>query len=530
MTAKVYPAHRKVVIPYRADIENLLPAAQRFETPAGWWLALPHEIDVVRLLRNHGESVDSPIRYYYNWPGPPPFESQIITADMLTTSPRAYVLSEMGVGKTRAVLYAFEYLKALGLVHRMLIAAPLSTLVGVWLNEVFENFPNLTATSVWHSDARKRRKLLTVDSDIYITNHEGIHVLAKDLEPRRDIDVVTIDELGEYANRRSKRWKAAMPFVRRAKYAWGLTGTPTPNEPTDAFGQVMLLTPERITYSFKNFRTETMRQVTTFKWVPRDNANDVVRDKMQPQVRFIRAECFDLPETTYSTRTVPLDKRAAGAYKKMCDDLSIMVRNQQVTAANEGVKLSKLLQIAAGFVYDEQGVARYVGGLDRMREVFTLVEQAAHKVIVFAPFRFYVDVLGRALAHKYPTRIIHGDVPKGERDEIFQLFQKSDEPRVIVAHPGTMSHGLNLTAADTIIWAAPITSLKIYEQANARITRSGQRHQTYIIHVESSAAERHVYSRLKRKAKIQGALLELFQQDTAQLGGGESHSPDGDQR
>lgn len=522
MNAKVFPTHRKVVIPYRADIENLLaPTAQRFETAAGWWLSLPHELDTVRLLRNHGETVDSPIRHYYNWPGPPPFESQIVTADMLSTSPRAYVLSEMGVGKTRAVLYAFDFLKQLGLVNRMLIAAPLSTLTSVWLNEVFENFADrLSAICVWHGDAKKRRVLLGMPADIYVTNHEGVRVLSKELAARRDIDVVAVDELAAYRNRTSNRWKAMYPVVSRAKYAWGLTGAPTPNEPTDAYGQVRLLTPERISYSFKAFRNETMRQVTTFRWIPRDDANDAVMKVMRPQVRFTRAECFDLPETTYSTRSCELDPRAAVAYKKMCDDLAIMVRDKQITAANEGVKLSKLLQIAAGFVYDAQGIGRYVGGLDRLREVFNLVAQSSHKVIVFAPFRFYVDVLGKALSQRYATAVIHGDVPKGARDEIFQSFQRSAEPRVIVAHPATMSHGLTLTAADTIIWATPITSLETYEQANARITRAGQRHQTHIIHIESSAVERHVYSRLKRKAKVQGALLEMFQQDTAQLGGG----------
>ena len=520
MSVKVFPAHRKLVLPYRADIENLLAhRAQRFETADGWWLAVPHELDVVRLLRNHGEEVESPIRTQYDWAKGTPFESQVLTADMLTTSPRAYVLSEMGVGKTRAVLYAFDYLKRQGLVNRMLIVAPLSTLVSVWANEVFENFAHLTVTGVW-GEAKKRKTLLALPSDIYVINHDGVRVVAKELEARRDIDVVVVDELAAFRNRKSNRWKAVLPYVRRAKFAWGLTGSPTPNEPTDAYGQVRLLTPENISYSFKAFREQTMRQITTFKWVPRVEANIVVREAMQPQVRFVRAECFDLPETTYSTRTVELDPRAVKAYKKMCDDLAVMVRQKQITAANEGVKLSKLLQISAGFVYDEHGKAQYVGGLDRLREVFRLVQEASHKVIVFAPFRFYVEVLGKALANKYPTAIVHGDVPKGDRDVIFQSFQKSNEPRIIVAHPQTMSHGLTLTAADTIIWAAPVTSLETYEQANARITRAGQRHQTYIVHVEASAAERHVYSRLRRKAKVQGALLELFQQDTAQLGGG----------
>jgi SNF2 family DNA or RNA helicase len=530
-TATVFPRQRSVVLPFRPDIENLLgpSTAKRFEVKGKWWLALPHDLDVVRLLRNHGETVDSPIRHYYNWPGPAPFESQIITADMLSTSARAYVLSEMGVGKTRAVLYAYDFLRQMGVVQRMLIVAPLSTLVGVWMNEVFEVFPHLEPVAVW-GDARKRRKLLAHNADIYVINHEGVAVVQQELLARKDINVIALDELAAYRNKQSRRWKSVMPIVRPAKFAWGLTGAPTPNEPTDAYGQVRLLTPERVSYSFKAFRELTMQQVSTFRWIPRANANDAVKAAMQPQVRFVRKECFDLPETTYSTRSVPMDPRAAAPYKKMLDDLSVLVQSKQVTAANEGVKLSKLLQISAGFVYDADGKAQYVGGAGRIREIFNLVEQSSNKVIVFAPFTFYVQLLFKALAKKFPAAMVHGGVPKVERDITFQLFQKSLEPRVIVAHPGCMSHGLTLTAADTIIWAAPITSLEIYEQANARITRAGQRHQTYIVNIESSAAERHVYSRLKRKAKVQGALLELFQQDTAQLEGDPSgHSRDGDQ-
>lgn len=522
---KVYPDQRSVVVPFDAALENLCGSAiaKRFEARGAWWLALPYTIDAARIMRNQGITVPSPINYYYDWPGQAPFESQRVTADMLTLSPRAYVLSEMGVGKTRAALYAYDYLRSIGAVKRMIVVAPLSTLVSVWENEIFEQFPKLTACVVY-GDAKKRRKLLAVPADIYIVNHDGVLVISKELEARRDIDCVLVDELAAYRNRQARRWKALLPSVRRAKYAWGMTGAPTPNEPTDAYGQVRLLTPERITYSYKAFRDLTMRQVTAFKWVERDNANEMVKDVMQPQVRFVRAECFDLPETTYSTRTVQLDPAAKVAYKKMCDDLAIQIRQHQITAANEGVKLSKLMQIAAGFIYDEHGKAQYVGGLDRMREVFRIVGEASHKVIVFAPFRFYVDVLGRALGRIYTTGIVHGDVPKAKRDELFQAFQKGTELRVLVAHPQTMAHGLTLTAADTIVWAAPVTSLEIYQQANARITRSGQKNKTHIIHIESCAAERHVYSRLQRKAKVQGALLDMFQQDTTLLGGGESRT------
>lgn len=512
MNAVVYPAHRKVVLPFRADIANIVPGAQKFTKGGAPYIAIPHAEDTTRLLRNMGENIAGPIQYYYDWSGGSPFDSQRITADLLSTNKRAYVLSEMGVGKTRAAIYAYDYLHRMGKAKSVLIVAPLSTLVGVWENEIFENFHHLSCV-VLYGDAKKRRRLLAQTAHAYVVNHDGVEVLHADLFRRTDIDTIIVDELALYRNARSERWKFLRPLVHRAEYAWGLTGAPTPNEPTDAYGQIKLLTPERVGFSFKGFRDQTMRQLTPFKWIERKEANDVVRAAMQPSVRFTRDQCFDLPPTTYSDRVVQMDSKCAALYKKMFDDLAVQVQKKEITAANEGVKLSKLLQIASGFAYDAEGVGRYIGGLDRFKAIIEAIEATPNKVIVFAPFTYLVKLTAGVLGKKYSVASIYGETPKAERDKAFTGFQRSLEPRILVAHPATMAHGLTLTAADTIIWAAPITSLETYEQANARITRSGQRNHTHIIHVRASPAEKYIYDRLKRKAKTQGALLDMFKSE-----------------
>lgn len=517
---KVFPEQKQIVLPFRADVEALLkPVAKRFEARDATWLAIPFALDIVKMLRNMDIPVPSPILYEYDWNGTSPFDSQKTTADLLTIHDRAYVLSEMGVGKTRAALYAFDYLRKLGLVSKLLIVAPLSTLTAVWENEIFECFPHLT-TAVLYGDKKKRLRILGQQANVYIINHDGVQVLHTELFGRRDINAVVIDELAVYRNSRSARWKFLKPIVERSQYAWGLTGSPTPNAPTDAYGQVRLLTPQRAGLTFKSFRDRTMRQISQFKWVPRQEALDVVWETMQPAVRFTRDQCFDLPETTYSTRRVTLPAAAQHAYKKMYDELSIQVKNKEVTAANEGVKLSKLLQISAGFAYDSNGDGQYIGGVERVKEIIQCVEQTEHKVIIFAGYRYLVDVLAGVLGRLYECAKIHGDVPKKERDEIFFSFQKSAHPRLLIAHPATMSHGLTLTSAATIIWASPLPSLEIYEQANARITRSGQRNQTHIIHIEATEAEKLIYQRLRRKAKLQGTLLDMFRDQDSTLAGG----------
>ena len=485
----------------------MVPGAKLFAKGNQQLMALPHDVDVVRMLYNFGVHVPSPIAYYYGWAGNKPFDSQIRTASLLSVHRRAFVLNEMGTGKTRAALFAYDYLRSIGKASKVLIVAPLSTLVSVWEQEVFENLFHLQ-TAVLHGDKKRRLKLLAGPADCYVINHEGVAVIRDELAKRPDIDTIIVDELAVYRNARSNRWKALAPLVAKAKYAWGLTGSPTPNEPTDAYGQIKLLTPTNVSYSFKAFRDETMRQITAFRWIARDDANDIVYHRMQPSIRVTRAECFDLPPVTYSARDIPMDPRAAAAYKEMFDKLATTVG--AVVAANEGVKLSKLLQLSAGFIYKNDGKATYVGGLARIREVFDIVEEATGKVIVFAPFKFLVELYAKALAKKYETRMIHGEVAKSERDKTFVEFQRGTSVRVLVAHPQTMAHGLTLTAANTIVWAAPTMSLEIYEQANARITRPGQKDHAHIIHIQSSKAEQQVYARLRKKAKMQGALLELF--------------------
>jgi SNF2 family DNA or RNA helicase len=500
---------QQLVIPARRDVANLVPNLKEFDKGGKRYQALPHTIEVVRLLRNLGMDAPSPIESYYDWAGDSPFESQRVTASLLSINRRAYVLNSMGTGKTRATLYAIDYLIQQGRITRALVVAPLSTLVATWQLEVFEKFQHMT-TSVLYGDKAKRLKLLAREADLYIINHDGVNVLREELMRRTDIDCLVLDELAVYRNSRSQRWKVINPFVRRAKYAWGLTGAPTPNEPTDAFGQVRLITPENVTYSFKAFKESTMRQLTQFRWVARPEANDIVFAAMQPSVRYTREDCFDLPPTTYSDRDVPLTPGAQAAYKKMLKELAVMVEGNEIIAANEGVKLFKLLQISSGFAYGQDGKAHYIGGVNRIREVFDVVEQAEGKVIVFAPFRFLVDLLEAALKRRYDVAKIHGKVAKSTRNQIFMDFQRSENIRVLVAHPATMSHGLTLTKASTIVWFAPITSLEVYEQANARITRAGQGMNTHIIHITSSPIEGKVYARLRKKASMQGALLELF--------------------
>jgi SNF2 family DNA or RNA helicase len=120
------------------------------------------------------------------------------------------------------------------------------------------------------------------------------------------------------------------------------------------------------------------------------------------------------------------------------------------------------------------------------------------------------------LKDDFTVAAVHGSVSKNERDQIFREFQENNSLRVIVANPATMSHGLTLTAATTIVWYAPIHSNDVYEQACARVRRPGQTRMTVIAHIAGSDIERKIYHRLQTKQKLQGTLLELMKGITDQ--------------
>lgn len=501
--------HNALVLPYRKDVHNIVPDSKPFKHNGRALLKVDFENDTVRLLRNLGIDAPHLIEHKYNWSGSTPFASQIDTAALLTASRRAYVLSSMGVGKTRAALFAYDFLREQGVVSNCLVVAPLSTLVPVWETEVFEVFHHLS-TGVLHGTRDKRLKVLGEDHHIYIINHDGVKTISKQLLAKK-FDCVIIDELAVYRNRRTNRWKAVKPIVGNALYSWGLTGAPTPNGPTDAYGQVKLLTPSRMAMSFRAFQQQTMRQISQFRWVPRSEANDVVHEAMQPSIRFSLEECHDLPPITVSAREAPLSARQKKAYKQLMNEYAMESKKAGViTVVNEAARLNKLIQVGAGFAYTKDGRGEYLDAKGRLRIVLDLVAEAEGKVIVFACYKWAVAMLEHVLNYHGSPLAITGATPKTERDKSIALFRGSDSHRVLVAHPGCMAHGINLQCASTIIWYTPTHSLETYMQANARITRPGQTQHMNVIHLTATPVERRIFKRLAKNEKVQNVLLQMF--------------------
>lgn len=216
---------------------------------------------------------------------------------------------------------------------------------------------------------------------------------------------------------------------------------------------------------------------------------------------------------TFQTRMCTLSPDQTAAYKAMISTLVTNVKGVEITAANAAVKMFKLLQICVGSIYDEFGQGYQMDAADRLSLCEEIVEEAGHKVIVFVPFTHALDAVATHLRKRWSVATVDGRTSDTKRAEIFRDFQNAPDPRILVAHPQTTAHGLTLTKADTTIWYAPITSLEIFEQANNRMNRPGQKNNMTVAMIAATMLEQNLYQALKGKQDVQNAVLSLFKSE-----------------
>ena len=500
-------------------ITTVIPTAKMIQHKGQDIVAIPHRPDETRILRQLGYDAPDPMKMHYAWPKASgkfnPFAAQIETANFVTMHNRCFILNSMGTGKTVSSLWAYDYMRSRKQVKKALIICPLSTMERTWADEIFKTFPHLDATVLYGSRER-RQKLLKQDSHLYIINIDGLKTIEEDLKKRPDIDLLIIDEVAMFRNGSTNRWKTMNAIANKQcqRRIWALTGMPTPNAPTDAWAQCKLVSPNStvVPSYFTKARDALMRQISPFKWVARDNANDVVKEWMQPAIRYSLDDCTDLPPQTFMSRDVEMSDEQKKAYKEMLSKLKTEYEGGEVLAVNEAVKANKLVQIACGMAYAADGSTISIPCNHRIEVLKEVIEESEGKVIVFVPLTAVLEHVAEQLRHHWDVAMVYGETPKNQRDEIFDSFQKRPDPHVIVANPGTMSHGLTLTAATTVVWYAPVHSNDTYEQACARVRRPGQTRTTVIVHIAASEVERRIYERLKTKQKMQGLLLDMMKE------------------
>lgn len=468
--------------------------------------------EVQRLVRMYGDA-PSPMNKEYSWPGLySPFDHQRVTASFLALRDRAFCFNEAGTGKTSSVIWAADYLMQQGLVKRVLVICPLSIMYSAWQADVFKTAMHRTV-AVAHGDTNKRKKVINGEYEFVVINFDGVATVAEDIA-KADFDLIVIDEANAYKTVSTKRWKTLAKLLTPNTRLWMLTGTPASQSPLDAFGLAKLVNPNAVPKFFGAWRDKVMHQITRFKWTPKKDAKVQVFNALQPAVRFAKEDCLDLPELVFQTREIPLTPQVTRYYRALKDQLLIEAAGETISAVNAAAMLSKLLQISGGAMYTDTKEVVEFDVSPRLQALMEVLDETEHKVLVFVPYTHTIEIVSKFLTSQGVTNeVINGAVSASGRSDIINRFQTQENPRVLVIQPQAASHGVTLTAADTIVFWSPVMSVETYLQCVARIDRVGQKNSMTVVHLQGSEAERKIYSMLQNKVDMHEGLVELYKQE-----------------
>jgi len=470
-------------------------------------------IDETRVLKNLNiKNIPSPIIGQYGWKGQhAPFKHQKLTSAFLTLNQRAFCFNEQGTGKTASAIWASDFLLTQGIIERVLVICPLSIMDSAWRADLFK-FAMHRTVDIAHGPRKKREAIIKGGAEYVIINYDGVEIVRDAIEAG-GFDLIIADEATHYKNAQSKRWKVLNSLLAPSTWLWMMTGTPAAQSPVDAYGLGKLVNPRGVPRFFSTFREVVMYKVTQFKWVPKESATQTVFEVLQPAIRFTKEQCLDLPPMLYTRRVVELTRQQQTYYDLLRRKMVAVAAGETITAVNAAVNMNKLLQISCGAVYTDSGETVEFDIRNRYKVLREVIDETTQKVLLFVPFRHVIDLLEEKLTKdKITNDIIRGNVPASKRTDIFNRFQTTPDPRVLIIQPQAAAHGVTLTAANVVVWWGPVPSLEIYAQANARVHRSGQKHRCTVVQLQGSLVEKRVYALLDSKISVYTKIIDLYKE------------------
>ena len=441
-----------------------------------------------------------------------PHKYQSMAIEKIYETPRCGLFLEMGLGKTVITLTAVEDLIYNRFeVSRVLVIAPLRVAEDTWSRESakWDHLKHLRISKILGTPSQ-RRAALAAEADIYIINRENVVWLCDELSVSGGwiFDAVVIDELSSFKSPKAQRFKALRKYITRSSRVIGLTGTPAPNGLIDLWSQIYLLdSGERLGRTVTGFREryflpDKRNQTTIFSYKPKDGADNAIWDRLSDICVSMRAaDWLTLPERIDNVVTVPMTDKQRAAYEKFERDQYIQFIEGEVTAVSAAALTNKLLQYSNGAMYKNDGsyIETCEGKLDALEDIM----EAANGKPVLCFYSYKHDL--ERIQKRFPNAVkIEGaeDIERWNNGEI----------ELLLAHPAGAGHGLNLQAGGSIIvWFGLTWSLELYQQANARLYRQGQKNAVIIHHLltENTVDER-VYQSLQDKGEVQDDLLDAL--------------------
>lgn len=498
-----------------AKIRELIPKSKIISSNDGidevvvYWGA-----DEVTQLRKLGfKKVPPAPLHKYNWTGIyTPMSHQKTTSEFLVSHDRCFVLSEMGTGKTCSAAWAADYLLDQKLISRVLIVCPVSIMHAAWKEDLFRSVMH-RKVAIAHGTKTQRDKIIKSEADFVIINFDGLEVVLDEIIAG-GFDLIIVDEANNLKNVSTRRWKAFNKIMTSTNARlWMMTGTPAAQSPEDAYGLAKLVCPDRVPKYFGQWRDMVMQKISMYKWVSRPRSRDIVFNALQPAIRFTKEQCLDLPDITYARRDVELTKQQLHYYKTMKTQMLMSAAGEEVSAVNAAANINKLLQISCGATYTDSGEVIRFDASNRLEVMDEIIDGSEKKTIIFAPFRHTIEMIKDHLAQRgINTAFIHGDVSPNARGEIIKDFQDSPDIQVIVIQPQAASHGITLTAASSVIWFGPTSSVDTYLQANARAHRKGQDTKVSVYMIQGSPVETRMYDMLEKRIDSHYDLINLYKE------------------
>jgi SNF2 family DNA or RNA helicase len=384
-----------------------------------------------------------------------------------------------------------------------------------WPSEIskWEDFKDLTAT-ILHGP-KKMERLQTSEADIHLINPEGLTwLMAQKTIPLYDI--LIIDESSKFKASNTQRFKALKNFLPRFNRRWILTGTPTPNGLTDLFGQIYILDLGRALGRFiSHYRRDFFDQsgYGGYTWTPKHDAFPRIVEKISPLILQMSAEDYlSMPELIYIERSVQLPDKARLIYKGIEDEfISVMDDpDRPIVAGTAAVAGVKCRQIANGAVYDEYGIPHDIhdAKLEALEEL--LEELAGAPTLVLYEFDHDRSRIQKRFGDGIP--VLGSGVSERKLSQIIDGFNRGEIP-VLLGHPASMGHGLNLQGSCYhVIWFGIPWNLEHYDQAIARVYRQGQKSSSvFVYHISAeNTLDQEVLKALTAKDRDQQGLLKAL--------------------
>lgn len=444
-----------------------------------------------------------------------PHDYQKRAVELLVSQGSAGLLLDPGLGKTSIVLAAFKILKQEGYVHSMLVIAPLRVAHNVWPKEVekWANFNDLKV-EVLHGPDKNRR--LKRDADIFVINPEGLQWLFNlPASDRRNWDILCVDESTKFKDSQTKRFKLMRKHFELFDRRWILTGTPVPNGLHDLFGQIYILdlgnSLGRYVTHFRNkfFYTESWKP---YEYIPHGWSFDEIINRIDPLVLRLSAKDYlDMPELIIPEPVnVYLPDEAWEKYRDLEDDFITQVEGGFVVAANAAVAGGKCRQICNGALYTNEQhdwTSIHDEKLDALSDI--LEELGGAPTLVMYEFNHDKERLLKRLGSATP--VLGGGTTTRRADKNITDFNKGHIP-VMLCHPASMAHGLNLQGVcHHIIWFGITWNFEHYDQSIARIYRQGQENPVFVYHIiAKDTLDEKVLAVLRAKDRTQQTLFEAL--------------------